>query len=491
MRAGALVLFCIAVAVSAMAVPPDRGGVMMALDSSLVLYWVHPEINSFEQGFDDESENLPLVGGEEIGSYAMVVEFTVPFAACVTSIRMRISMTDQFPESPGDRYSPFHTAVYESGPDGIPMEPPLWTDSGRMCGGEPCFEEWFEQTIHLSDLSPGALWQAFLWADSTPAAPQLMGRLRRVDDPPVLIGRNDGDGMIWDALYYIPAIRQRLLGMVPLDTNVAVGWRRPVAAVNRPDSFLIFLFHDDTVTDEFFHNNTDTLICRLPKTEFDSAVVRSCYDGIVDDTAWSIEIEKSKMPPILADLYFPDAKMNPSATLSVVNLADEPISLRLAYDHGTITLDTDTLFLAGHESRLISGELIEPPGDTLDVMIVLAGDDDSYYPFVVQSTYPQSGQTDAGESGEDYPDAHDPSVTIFPNPCAKSVTVADGNYRDIREIAVFNVIGQRVARIAPPYRARMIWNGCDRDGRAVPPGIYFVRIRYDDAAVTKSVLLMR
>jgi len=491
MRTGALAFLGIAIASLGAAAPPDRGGVMIGPDSSLIIYWIHPEINCYEQGYDDDSESRCIVGGEGSGSYAVAVNFRVPFAAFLESIRTKMSLTDQYVGEPGDQYSPFRVAVYESDSDGGPLEPPLYGGPGQLCGGEPCLNEWYEQPLHLSRMTPGGLWQVFQWAVLTPLAPQIMGRIRRQDDPPALLGFDDGSGPTWDSLYYLPVFRQRLLGVVPLDTVVDVGWRRRMTADNPPDSFLISGFLGDTVAADFFHADTDTLICRLTAADFDSVSIRSCYAGIVDDSAWVVPLEKSKSPPILADIVFPDSKMNQSAMLHIINLVSEPILLGLTYDHGSTIFETDTVLLGGHETKMISGAVLMPPDDTTDVMIILADEENRYYPFMVWSLYPQTGQTSADGDGGEGVSKNDDPVKIYPNPCFKSVNIADDNFRAVREIAVYNVIGQRIADVSPPFRARMTWNGCDREGRAAPPGIYFVRISYDEGAVTRSVLLMR
>jgi flagellar hook assembly protein FlgD len=63
------------------------------------------------------------------------------------------------------------------------------------------------------------------------------------------------------------------------------------------------------------------------------------------------------------------------------------------------------------------------------------------------------------------------------------------------DIAVFNVLGQRIATIYSRNRYGGLepytWDGCDRDGSPVPPGVYFIRIVAGDKNTVRKVVVIR
>jgi hypothetical protein len=84
----------------------------------------------------------------------------------------------------------------------------------------------------------------------------------------------------------------------------------------------------------------------------------------------------------------------------------------------------------------------------------------------------------------------------FPNPFNPSVTVPFV-LRERRpiELSVIDTVGRRVAILADrvyeegEYRVR--WRGIDNDGREVPSGVYFVRLRTPGTSVSTKVVLLR
>jgi hypothetical protein len=62
-------------------------------------------------------------------------------------------------------------------------------------------------------------------------------------------------------------------------------------------------------------------------------------------------------------------------------------------------------------------------------------------------------------------------------------------------VAVFNVLGQRVTDLVDSYQEagsyEVVWNGKDDAGRSVASGVYFYRIESSDFADTKKMLLLK
>jgi len=86
---------------------------------------------------------------------------------------------------------------------------------------------------------------------------------------------------------------------------------------------------------------------------------------------------------------------------------------------------------------------------------------------------------------QNYPNPFNPTTSIaFALPEATHV-----------EIAVFNIVGQRIATIAqadyPAGEHSVVWNGRDDDGRTVSSGVYFYRIKAGDFVDSKKMVLMK
>lgn len=86
----------------------------------------------------------------------------------------------------------------------------------------------------------------------------------------------------------------------------------------------------------------------------------------------------------------------------------------------------------------------------------------------------------------------DASLGIAPNPFSAGVTIALAPEIEGRaEITVLDVTGRRIRTftVAAAGRSGTVrWDGLDADGRAVPPGAYFVRVTHDGGVVTRRVL---
>lgn len=72
-------------------------------------------------------------------------------------------------------------------------------------------------------------------------------------------------------------------------------------------------------------------------------------------------------------------------------------------------------------------------------------------------------------------------ATLTPNPFQRSVTLGFSLAREGRvDMAVYSVEGRRVKTLAsgirPAGQYRLEWDGQDEAGRAVLPGVYFVRL---------------
>ncbi len=83
------------------------------------------------------------------------------------------------------------------------------------------------------------------------------------------------------------------------------------------------------------------------------------------------------------------------------------------------------------------------------------------------------------------PDAN--SVDIFPNPTSGILTIRyEDTANPVRDIFVFNILGQRVQKINVPD-AQSDYYSVDLTG--LPKGIYFVRCNFASGSTTRKILL--
>jgi flagellar hook assembly protein FlgD len=85
----------------------------------------------------------------------------------------------------------------------------------------------------------------------------------------------------------------------------------------------------------------------------------------------------------------------------------------------------------------------------------------------------------------------------FPNPFNPSTTIRYQVGKDAQGVAtqvvVFDLLGREIRRLVDarqePGYYEVVWDGKDEQGRAVPSGVYFVRLRAGDVAMVKRMLL--
>lgn len=85
-----------------------------------------------------------------------------------------------------------------------------------------------------------------------------------------------------------------------------------------------------------------------------------------------------------------------------------------------------------------------------------------------------------------------------PNPFNPTTTIEfslSGSRPEIATLEVFNVLGQQVRTLldgpVPPGRHRVIWDGCNAEGRPVAGGVYFYRLKAAEQSQTRKMILLR
>lgn len=82
-----------------------------------------------------------------------------------------------------------------------------------------------------------------------------------------------------------------------------------------------------------------------------------------------------------------------------------------------------------------------------------------------------------------------PSLSVYPNPFINNTKIHfNGPISSIRTVEIYNISGERVSKITTE-KDFVIWNGNDYRGQKLSRGIYFVKLKNEDASVVKVLLL--
>ncbi len=87
-------------------------------------------------------------------------------------------------------------------------------------------------------------------------------------------------------------------------------------------------------------------------------------------------------------------------------------------------------------------------------------------------------------------------LRAYPNPFQEEVNLSFNlSQEEKTTIEIFNIQGKRVhtllSEIAPRGEHRILWDGKDQNGQAVPAGIYLIRLRSGKTLINKKVVLQR
>jgi predicted outer membrane repeat protein len=89
-----------------------------------------------------------------------------------------------------------------------------------------------------------------------------------------------------------------------------------------------------------------------------------------------------------------------------------------------------------------------------------------------------------------------PLLDVIPNPsrtgCVISLDIPGGTGRLPVDLKIYDVTGRHVGTVAegtyPAGRYTTSWDGLDREGRPLPPGVYFCRLRAGEFALTHKIV---
>jgi hypothetical protein len=88
------------------------------------------------------------------------------------------------------------------------------------------------------------------------------------------------------------------------------------------------------------------------------------------------------------------------------------------------------------------------------------------------------------------PAADGPVFAARPNPFTGSIRLGLGSVPDFDDVEIVDLGGRVVRRWTQPD-AEVIWDGRDRRGRFVEPGVYFARATAGETRVTKRLVRIR
>ena len=469
--------------------PPIFGGFATGPNSARYLFWFHTDLYAYEQGVPETGGELNLAPGEVTGVYIAAQRADFPFMTYLADFSVRIYPGDMYPGLPGDQFSSFTYAVYRHGSDSVPSMPPLRSGENSLCGGIPCAEYWVTNPIGFLNVAGEDLWLGFQWSETTPSAPQIRCRILSGAGAFNRFGSGTGNTYSWNILEYAPQYRMRLLGVMPSDLSTRFGQRQSAVTSTPPDSFLIEGYAPDPTPAHYFCG-ADTLIFRLPG-KYDSISITSIYDNSPESSSLVIAFDEGKILPVAAIIDFSgSAAARDTFHLLLTNVRVDPIDLVLGCDTMMIRGNGCKVSIDGLQTVTVSFAIAVPDGDSVSSVIIIQDDAGRYYPLLIPVVYPPDQQTPVEETE---PTAVRPQhgFDIFPNPSLGMVRFRSYDYPGGARFEIFNVAGQKVAELSTAARTTAVWDRRDRQGRLVPPGIYFVRMTDRDATSCRKIVLLR
>ncbi|MCA1792145.1 MAG: T9SS type A sorting domain-containing protein, partial [Thioalkalivibrio sp.] len=83
------------------------------------------------------------------------------------------------------------------------------------------------------------------------------------------------------------------------------------------------------------------------------------------------------------------------------------------------------------------------------------------------------------------------SLQAWPNPFAGRSSISVQGEPFTGTIVVYDVRGRRVREFRMLPDTQVVWDGRDRDGRSLPPGVYFLRLAGAGGGEARKVTLLR
>ncbi len=139
------------------------------------------------------------------------------------------------------------------------------------------------------------------------------------------------------------------------------------------------------------------------------------------------------------------------------------------------------------------------PGETDTAAFAIVGGPD-WLDFLANATQAEARYAVLTDTDDDFDDSPLPRQLMvyqnYPNPFNPSTTIAFSLPRagDV-SVEVFNIVGQRVAVVhdnrLPAGEQQVIWDGTDDNGKPVASGIYLYRVRFDNDAITRKMIMLK
>jgi len=86
-------------------------------------------------------------------------------------------------------------------------------------------------------------------------------------------------------------------------------------------------------------------------------------------------------------------------------------------------------------------------------------------------------------------ESHWETISVFPNPFYKSVTIRMSDASGFDQIYIYDVMGKEVFAI-PFSGNEFVWNGTTSSGSSVPAGMYFVTLIRDGRVVAREKVIV-
>ena len=477
------------------AIPPGSGGFMTGQDSALYIYWFHPQLHAYKQGIDSDKPESPISPPPDTG-YCMIQRGTFPAFSYIDAFSVKIYQGDDYPEFPGDQFSPFGYSAYFEGDDSLPNQPAVVQGTNRLCDSVPYGDEWVFNSIGLPNPAGENIWFGFEWDHETPTAPAIMGLVRSdvIYFNKLGIKSGSGESYQWQNIQYAMIFRSYFLSLLEADTSVSVGWRHLLERQTRPDGFQIECYHESLEGGSSqYICGVDTLIFQAPDGMVDSAAIVALYEGVPDDSAMILQFDGNLVMPIVVELDYleHDKVLNQYVyDLKITNLYQDSLKLVLGFDRNWVEGNDHRITIAGESMESVPLAVHDGVSGERRIPLVIQDKLHPYYPYLIMIEYPPQEPTGIDDRQEDMPLPSD-YLIAYPNP-----KTGEGNVHLKSEIKpvlieIFNIVGQKVYESSSDCSGEIIWDGRGRSGAKLPAGIYFARIQdMKGTVLTKKLILL-
>jgi hypothetical protein len=472
--------------------PPVAGGFMTGPDSTVYVYWFHPETQAWDLGVEADGGTFDIYPSSTPGFYSMAQRALLPSLSLVTTFSEQLYIGDHHPTWPGNQFSPFGFSVYAEDDDSLPDTTPIVQGRDSLFSADAAADGWVHHQVCIPNLTGAALWFSHDWDPQTPAAPEI--KAAQMPDAVLFnrLGIGTGETRQWSGLGYALVFRYRFLTIIAPDSSFDCGWRKTGNAIG-PDGFLITRYGtpgEKAITK--WCNPVDTLVRLLPDGPGDSVGIRAGCDGAGGEEELMLTFAPVRVLPISVEVECGAADTSSgvcACNLRVTSRSPDTLRLSVGYDRSHIRTLSDRITVPPEGGVMIPAIINWSSDQSRRFAILFEETSTLRYPYLIMVDYSLSGPAAVGEPRDIQ--TSDGTFSVLPNPIISGETARFKAGSPGGRLVVFNILGQRVAEFSLDSSGETIWDERDENGRFLPSGVYFARLEggHGQVATVKLILV--